>query len=88
MMDHPNIAKVLDAGCHRTPGDPTSLMELVKGLRYHQILRSGTIWPLQERRCLTCSVADPAGSGTARAHQKGIIHRDLKPSGIAQDCTI
>jgi serine/threonine protein kinase/Flp pilus assembly protein TadD len=76
MMDHPNIAKVLDAGATST-GRPYFVMELVRGIKItdycdqHQL---GT----RERLDLFIQVCN----AVQHAHQKGIIHRDLKPSNI------
>ena len=76
MMDHPNIAKVLDAGATST-GRPYFVMELVRGVKItdycdqHQL---GT----RERLDLFIQVCN----AVQHAHQKGIIHRDIKPSNI------
>jgi WD40 repeat protein/serine/threonine protein kinase/tetratricopeptide (TPR) repeat protein len=76
MMDHPNIAKVLDAGATDT-GRPYFVMELVRGTRItdycdqHQLSTA-------ERLDLFTQVC----RAVQHAHQKGIIHRDLKPSNI------
>src|SRR5262249_33679284 len=76
LMEHPNIAKVLDAG--RTPsGRPYFVMELVKGTpitRYCDEKRLG----VRERLALFGDVC----RAVQHAHQKGIIHRDLKPSNV------
>jgi serine/threonine protein kinase/WD40 repeat protein/tetratricopeptide (TPR) repeat protein len=76
MMDHPNIAKVLDAGTTST-GRPFFVMELVRGIRiteYCDQYRLST----EERLKLFILVCH----AVQHAHQKGIIHRDLKPSNI------
>ncbi len=76
MMDHPNIAKVFDAGATET-GRPYFVMELVRGLpitEYSDEARLST----DERLGLFQSVC----SAIQHAHQKGIIHRDLKPSNV------
>jgi tetratricopeptide (TPR) repeat protein len=76
IMEHPNIAKVLDAGATAT-GRPYFVMELVRGVRltdYSDQHRLGTI----ERLKLFLQVC----AAVQHAHQKGIIHRDLKPSNI------
>jgi WD40 repeat protein/serine/threonine protein kinase/tetratricopeptide (TPR) repeat protein len=76
LMDHPNIAKVLDAG--KTPsGRPYFVMELVKGkpiTAYCDEKRLG----VRERLALFGDVC----RAVQHAHQKGIIHRDLKPSNV------
>jgi hypothetical protein len=76
LMDHPNIAKVLDAD--RTPsGRPYFVMELVKGrpiTKYCDEKRLG----VRERLELFGDVC----RAVQHAHQKGIIHRDLKPSNV------
>jgi serine/threonine protein kinase/tetratricopeptide (TPR) repeat protein len=76
LMDHPHIAKVLDAG--RTPsGRPYFVMELVKGrpiTDYCDEKRLG----VRERLELFADVC----RAVQHAHQKGIIHRDLKPSNV------
>jgi serine/threonine protein kinase len=76
LMDHPNIAKVLDAGATDT-GRPFFVMELVKGIpitRYCDQEKLGT----RERLRLFIAVCQ----AIQHAHQKGIIHRDIKPSNI------
>jgi len=76
LMDHPNIAKVLDAGATET-GRPFFVMELVKGIpitRYCDQEKLGTA----ERLNLFMAVCH----AIQHAHQKGIIHRDIKPSNI------
>jgi tetratricopeptide (TPR) repeat protein/serine/threonine protein kinase len=76
LMDHPNIAKVLDA--NRTPsGRPYFVMELVKGksiTTYCDEKRLG----VRERLELFGAVC----GAVQHAHQKGIIHRDIKPSNV------
>jgi eukaryotic-like serine/threonine-protein kinase len=76
MMDHPNIASVLDAGATDT-GRPYFVMELVKGepiTRYCDRHNLG----IPERLKLFIAVC----SAVQHAHNKGIIHRDLKPSNV------
>jgi WD40 repeat protein/serine/threonine protein kinase len=76
LMDHPNIAKVLDAGATDS-GRPFFVMELVKGIpitRYCDQNKLAT----RERLDLFIAVCQ----AIQHAHQKGIIHRDLKPSNI------
>src|SRR5262249_26138136 len=76
LMDHPNIARVLDAGTTGT-GRPFFVMELVEGspiTRYCDQHQLG-IRPRLELFAAVCRAVQ-------HAHQKGIIHRDLKPSNI------
>ncbi len=76
MMDHPNIAKVLDAGATQE-GRPFFVMELVRGVSITRHCIEGGL-SLEQRLALFRSVC----AGVQHAHQKGIIHRDLKPSNI------
>jgi serine/threonine protein kinase len=76
LMDHPNIAKVLDAGTtadHR----PFFVMELVKGIPITRYCDQQHLSP-NERLQLFLQVCH----AVQHAHQKGIIHRDLKPSNV------
>ena len=76
MMDHPNIAKVLDAGT--TPkGSPYFVMELVKGIPINKFCDDHKL-SIRERLQLFV----PVCRAIQHAHQKGIIHRDLKPSNV------
>jgi serine/threonine protein kinase/tetratricopeptide (TPR) repeat protein len=76
MMDHPNIAKVLDAGATET-GRPFFVMELVRGMRITDYCDQQQL-PTRERLNLFIEVCH----AIQHAHQKGIIHRDIKPSNI------
>ncbi len=76
MMDHPNIAKVLDAGATPT-GRPFFVMELVRGIKITEYCDQSKL-PTAERLTLFIAVCN----AVQHAHQKGIIHRDLKPSNI------
>jgi len=76
LMDHPNIAKVLDAGATET-GRPYFVMELVKGVRITDYCDQNNL-RTTERLALFTLVCH----AIQHAHQKGIIHRDIKPSNI------
>jgi len=76
MMDHPNIAKVLDAGTTDS-GRPYFVMELVKGV---PIIDYCDLQQLSIRERLELLIA--VCQAVQHAHQKGIIHRDLKPSNV------
>src|SRR5947199_7516616 len=76
MMDHPNIAKVLDAGTTEG-GRPYFVMELVKG---HPITKYCDEQRLTPRQRL--ELFAPVCQAIQHAHQKGIIHRDIKPSNV------
>ncbi len=76
LMDHPNIAKVLDAGATES-GRPYFVMELVRGTRITDYCDQHSM-TTEERLELFIQVC----GAVQHAHQKGIIHRDLKPSNI------
>ena len=76
MMDHPNIAKVLDAGTTDV-GRPFFVMELVRGIRITDYCDQANL-STKERLDLFIKVCQ----AIQHAHQKGIIHRDIKPSNI------
>jgi serine/threonine protein kinase len=76
MMDHPNIAKVLDAGA-TDQGRPYFVMELVRGIKITDYCDQNHL-PTAARLELFSKVC----SAIQHAHQKGIIHRDIKPSNI------
>jgi WD40 repeat protein/tRNA A-37 threonylcarbamoyl transferase component Bud32 len=75
LMDHPNIARVLDAGV--AAGRPFFVMEFIQGVPITQYCNQAGL-PPRERLELLLSVCH----AVQHAHQKGIIHRDLKPSNI------
>src|ERR671931_2211660 len=76
LMDHPNIAKVYDAGATET-GRPYFVMELVRGVKITEYCDEKKL-TTQQRLELFMQVC----RAVQHAHQKGIIHRDLKPSNI------
>src|SRR3954447_3524200 len=76
LMDHPNIARVLDAGA-TDGGRPFFVMELVKGIPLTDYCDQHRLG-LPERLALFRQIC----SAVQHAHQKGIIHRDLKPTNI------
>ncbi len=76
LMDHPNIAKVLDAGSMEN-GRPFFVMELVRGIPITQYCDQESVGT-RERIDLFIKVCH----ALQHAHQKGIIHRDIKPSNI------
>jgi serine/threonine protein kinase len=76
LMDHPNIAKVFDAGATET-GRPFFVMELVRGIPITDYCDQNTL-STRERIDLFVRVCQ----AIQHAHQKGIIHRDIKPSNI------
>ncbi len=76
MMDHPNIARVLDAGATDT-GRPYFVMELVRGFKITEYCDENN---LDTRRRLGLFIQ--VCHAIQHAHQKGVIHRDIKPSNI------
>src|SRR5918912_1166846 len=76
LMDHPNIARVLDAGTTGA-GRPYFVMDLVKGVPITRYCDEHHLTPRQ-RLELVLSVCQ----AVQHAHQKGIIHRDIKPSNV------
>jgi serine/threonine protein kinase len=76
LMDHPNIAKVLDAGTTDS-GRPYFVMELVRGIPITKFCDENKL-ATRERLDLFIKVCH----AVQHAHQKGIIHRDLKPSNV------
>lgn len=92
LMDHPNIAKILDAGITNEPrttvsgttepltavrGSPYFVMELVKGIPITKFCDQEHLTPRERLELFI-----PVCQAVQHAHQKGIIHRDLKPSNI------
>jgi serine/threonine protein kinase len=76
LMDHPNIAKIFDAGTTES-GHPYFVMELVRGAKITEYCDQHLLTS-QERLKLFVQVCQ----AVQHAHQKGIIHRDIKPSNI------
>jgi Tol biopolymer transport system component len=76
LMDHPSIAKVLDAGATET-GRPYFVMELVQGISITEYCEKNSL-STKDRLTLFLQVCH----AVQHAHQKGIIHRDLKPSNV------
>src|SRR6266481_677014 len=76
LMDHPNIAGILDVGATDT-GRPFFVMELVRGIKITDYCDKSNL-PTRERLDLFVQVCQ----AVQHAHQKGIIHRDIKPSNI------
>ena len=76
LMDHPNIAKVLDAGA-TADGRPFFVMELVKGTPITTFCDANKLSPRQRLELFV-----PVCQAIQHAHQKGVIHRDIKPSNV------
>ena len=76
LMDHPNIAKVFDAGSTES-GQPYFVMELVNGISFTKYCDEHRLTPRQRLELFI-----PVCQAVQHAHQKGVIHRDLKPSNV------
>jgi serine/threonine protein kinase len=76
LMDHPNIAKVFDAGATPT-GRPYFVMELVRGVPINRFCDEYN-FDIRQRLELFAQVCQ----AIQHAHQKGVIHRDIKPSNV------
>ncbi len=75
IMDHPNIAKVFDAGLH--DGRPFFVMELVKGVPITKFCDDRKLTPRERLELFI-----PICKAIQHAHQKGVIHRDIKPNNV------
>jgi serine/threonine protein kinase/tetratricopeptide (TPR) repeat protein len=76
LMDHPNIARVLDGGLTPT-GQPFFVMELVNGLALTKFCDEARLTPKERLELFV-----PICQAVQHAHHKGIVHRDLKPANI------
>jgi WD40 repeat protein/serine/threonine protein kinase len=76
LMDHPNIAKVLDAGTTES-GRPYFVMDLVKGVPLTRFCDENKLNPRERLELFV-----PVCQAIQHAHQKGIVHRDIKPSNV------
>ena len=76
LMDHPNIARVLDAST-TDAGRPYFVMELIKGIPITKFCDQEHLTPRQRLELFI-----PVCQAVQHAHQKGVIHRDLKPSNV------
>ena len=76
LMEHQNIAKVLDAGATAS-GRPYFVMELVKGIAITEYCDLNRLTPRQRLELFV-----PVCQAIQHAHQKGVIHRDIKPSNV------
>src|SRR5207247_8474513 len=76
LMDHPNIAKVHDAGATEQ-GRPYFVMELVKGVPITKFCDERHLTPRERLELVV-----PVCQAIQHAHQKGVIHRDVKPSNV------
>src|SRR5205085_3390885 len=76
LMDHPSIARVLDAG-ETSSGRPYFVMDLVKGAPITEYCDQNSLTPRERLELFV-----PVCQAVQHAHQKGIIHRDIKPTNV------
>src|SRR6266436_3709853 len=76
LMDHPNIARILDAGA-TAAGRPYFVMDLVRGVPITRFCDEHRLTPRQRLGLFV-----PVCRAVQHAHQKGVIHRDIKPSNV------
>ena len=76
VMDHPNVAKILDGGVSDA-GSPYFVMEYVKGVPITRFCDERQLTPARRLELFV-----PVCEAIQHAHQKGIIHRDIKPSNV------
>ncbi len=76
LMDHPNIARMLDAGTTAL-GRPYFVMELVRGAPITSFCDANRLSPRQRLELMI-----PVCQAVQHAHQKGVIHRDIKPNNV------
>src|SRR5262249_30260116 len=76
LMDHPNIARVLDAGSTDS-GLPFFVMELVRGIPLTAFCDNNRLVTPERLRLFV-----PVCQAVQHAHTKGVIHRDIKPSNV------
>lgn len=76
LMDHQNIAKVLDAGM-TSEGRPFFAMELVQGIPFDKYCDQNRLTPRERLELFV-----PVCNAIQHSHHKGVVHRDLKPSNV------
>jgi len=83
-LDHPNIVRVLDAGCDEETQELYLVMEYLPGASLEALSKDGAL-----SREKICELVKQVGSALDAAHARGVIHRDVKPANIlyADDAT-